>query len=219
MNPYLFALFVIGMIKKISTFKISVLFMVVTTFLVTALTIPFYRYLHPIVPLIYIISVATLFEIVKNKKALIFLILIFCVGQTLGNIFLDTRFKNNLVNKNKPPVYAVLSYKLKEVTNKNEVVLTNLDTWGSWYGERKTIWFPLEPEMIIPYEDKIDAIYLTSYKINDDNYHMGKAWREIFENPKNQKVLPNFKYVEEYNFSADDNYQKDSPRAILLIKK
>lgn len=219
MNPYLFGLFVIGLFKKNKVFNISVLFMVLLTFLVTALTIPFYRYLHPVVPLIYIIGVATLYEIIKNKKALIFLILIFCVGQTFGNIFLDTRFKNKIVNKEMPPVYAVLSYKLKEITNPNDIVLTNLDTWGSWYGERKTVWFPLEPEMIIPYKDKIDAIYLTSYKMDDDNYYMGEKWREIFINPKTQKRLPDYKYVGEFVFSPDGNYQKETARAILLVRK
>ena len=170
MNPYLFALFVIGLFKKPSPFKISVLFMVCLTFLVTALTIPFYRYLHPIVPLIYILGIATLVQIIssfaenmklKNKSRYVvvvstILVLFFAVGQTLGVLFLDSRFERKLHNIDKAPIYVEMSYKLKEITGKDDVILTNLDTWGSWYGERKTVWFPLEPEMIIPKENVKD---------------------------------------------------------------
>jgi len=219
MNPYLFVLFVIGLFKKQSTFNISVLFMTLLTFFVTALTIPFYRYIHPVVPLIYIISIATLAEIIKSKKYLILIVFIFAVGQTLGVIFLDSRFERKTHNVTKAPIYVEMSYKLKEITKKDDVIVTNLDTWGSWYGERKTIWFPLEPEMIIPIGDEIDAIYLTSYKMDDENYYMGEKWREIFDNPENQKILENYKYSGTYEFNAEDNYQKLDAKAILLIKK
>lgn len=230
-NPYMWGLFFIGLFtwgkdKLQNNFKISVIFMTLVTFLVTALTIPFYRYLHPVIPLVYIIGIATLFEIISKllnekyvKVVTISLVFIFCVGQTLGVLFLDSRFKAKSVNDDKPPVYAVLSYKLKEITSPTDTILTNLDTWGSWYGERKTIWFPLEPSMIISVEDKIDAIYLTSYLIDDENYHMGENWREIFENPQNQTILKDFKYVGTYEFSAEDNYQRQEAKAILLIKK
>ena len=230
MNPYLFALFVIGLFKKPSPFKISVLFMVCLTFLVTALTIPFYRYLHPIVPLIYILGIATLVQIIssfaenmklKNKSRYVvvvstILVLFFAVGQTLGVLFLDSRFERKLHNIDKAPIYVEMSYKLKEITGKDDVILTNLDTWGSWYGERKTVWFPLEPEMIIPKENEIDAIYLTSYKIDDDNYYMGEKWREMFNNPEEQIILPNYKFAGEYEFKAEDNYEREVGRAILF---
>lgn len=230
-NPYILSLFFIGLFtwgkdKLQNNFKISIIFMTLVTFLVTALTIPFYRYLHPIVPLVYILGVATLVEIVsklasaKYVKLISFiLIFVFCIGQTLGVIFLDSRFKAKTVNKDKPPVYVVLSYKLKEITKPTDVIVTNLDTWGSWYGDRRTVWFPLDPAMIIPAEDKIDAIYLTSYLIDDENYYMGENWRKIFNDPKNQTILKDFKFVDSYEFKAEDNYQRQDAKAILLIKK
>jgi hypothetical protein len=246
-NPYMFTLFVLGLFswgknKLLDSFKIASLFMIITTFFVTALTIPFYRYIHPIIPLVYIIAVITLYEIVeylvsryeiiKNKQSLavengkkIFtgivttcLVLFFAVGQTVGHFVLDSRFERKIKNVDKPPIYVLMSWKLKEITNKDQVVLTNLDTWGSWYGERKTIWYPVEPEMIIPEEKRIDAIYLTSYKMDDENYYMGQKWRELFENPERQTILPNYKFVGEYEFSADDNYERESGRSILLVK-
>lgn len=234
-NPYLFGLFVVGLFswgkdKLQNSFKIFVLFVTFLTFLVTALTIPFYRYIHPVVPLVYIVAVATLVEIVSyfvsswNIKAKNIavgmvstaLVLFFGVGQTLGIILLDSRFERKMKNTDKAPIYVEMSYKLKEITDKDMVIVTNLDTWGSWYGERKTIWFPLEPNMILPVEDNIDAIYLTSYKMDDENYYMGEAWREIFENPEKQTILPSFKFVGEYEFKAEDNYERENGRAILL---
>lgn len=219
-NPYLFALFIIGVAKKQSAFNISVLFMTLLTFLVTALTIPFYRYIHPVVPLIYIVGVGTLVEIFKDHKfkniISIFLILFFAVGQTLGIVLLDSRFERKMTNADKAPIYVLQSRILKDVTGKDDVIVTNLDTWGSWYGERKTIWFPLEPSMILPVKENIDYIYLTSYKKDDENYYMGKEWREIFENPEKQTTLPDYKFVAEYEFKANDNYERENGRAILL---
>ena len=228
-NPYLWGLFFIGLFwwgkdKTTNSFRASVVFMTLVTFLVTALTIPFYRYLHPIVPPVYIFGVATLVEIVsklaKPKYQTFFsliLVLFFVVGQSLGAIFLDPRFTDKLVNRDKPPVYVVLSRKLKEITKPTDIILTNLDTWGSWYGERKTVWFPLTP--VVVGGRSFDAIYLTSYKMDDENYLMGREWREIFVNPTNQKILPGYKLAGEYFFEPYENYERQAARAVLLTKK
>jgi hypothetical protein len=147
-----------------------------------------------------------------------FLIMFFAVGQTLGIVFLDSRFEKKTKNIDKSPIYVQMSLKLKEITGDKDVVLTNLDTWGSWYGERKTIWFPLEPSMFLPVQDNIDAIYLTSYKMDDENYYMGEKWREVFNNPKNQKNLPDFKFVGEYEFQSENNFERENGRAVLLVR-
>lgn len=242
-NPYLFALFIIGIFKwgkdKVqNSFKIASIFIVLFTLLVVAASIPFFRYIHPIIPLVYIIAVGTLVEILSykySKKSLItistFLILFFGVGQTLGIFLLDSRFVADTHNVGKPPVYAELAYKLRDNTTKNEVVLTNLDTWGTWYGERKTVWFPLTPNQIIdPKTGKIpfDAIYLTSYLIDDQNYYMGADWREIFNNPTDSKkwicdgcgeIAKEFTLKGIYKISASEDYERQDASAILLIKK
>jgi hypothetical protein len=153
------------------------------------------------------------------------------VGQTLGIIFLDSRFERNTQNAGKPPVYFVLSQILKENTNPNQVVVTNLDTWGSWYGERRTVWFPLEPKKLIdPSSGKIpfDAIYLTSYLIDDENYYMGDEWRLIFNNPNDSrkwtcegcdKIAEEFKLKNIYTINPDMDKERVDVRAVLLIKK
>lgn len=237
-SPYMWGLFLVGLVgwgkdKTKNLFKLLTFLFVISNFVLVALTIPFFRYLHPVVPLVYIVATGTLVKIVRvqitKKNYVIFtsslLILLFSVGQSLGVIFLDSRFEAKALNKEKAPVYVELSYILKENTGVENVVITNLDTWGSWYGERKTVWFPLTPEMLDINEDgnpPFDAIYLTDYRIDDENYYMGEAWREIFNDPighSNELVLENYEFVDEYSVSAEDTYENESARAILLVRK
>jgi hypothetical protein len=149
----------------------------------------------------------------------------------LGVLILDSRFEANTHNAGKPPVYVVLSQILKANTNPSQVIVTNLDTWGSWYGERKTVWFPLEPgQLINPSTGKIpfDAIYLTSYLIDDANYYMGSDWRMIFNNPTDpkkwtcdgcQEIAKEFKLERTYSVPKSDDYDNIDANAILLVKK
>jgi len=262
-SPYMWGLFVVGLFKwnvkqgntlkrkdrVENSLKVTTIFMVLVTFLVTALTIPFFRYLHPVVPLIYLFATATLVWIVREiangqwamvkkwpitkrlkKETLVtvisgFLIFFFVVGQTLGVIFLDSRFKEARTNRGKPPVYVQLSWILRNHTKKDAVIITNLDTWGSWYGERKTIWFPLKPEQLIPKDNEeiyFDAIYLTSYLIGDENYYMGEEWRQIFYNPEapeNEFIESNYELTGIYTIPAEETYEKQVARAVLLTRK
>ena len=254
-SPYIWGLFAIGLFvwskdRLQNSLKIATIFMVILTFLVTALTIPFFRYLHPVVPLVYLFAVSTLVWIVESiinsqfsiynyfrrkfprlKKQLLIagistlLILFFVVGQTLGVIFLDSRFKAKQVNKGKPPVYVQLSWLLRDNTSKSDVIITNLDTWGSWYGERKTVWFPLKPEQLIPpvgKENQFDAIYLTSYLMDDENYYVGDEWRQIFYNPEspgNGFIKANYTLKGVYEIPASETYERKDARAVLLVKK
>lgn len=249
-SPYMWGLFAISLFvwgkdKSKNIFNLLTLLVVSGSFVLAALTIPFYRYLHPVVPFVYIGAVATLVEVMRllntdyglwkriklyNLLSII-LILFFVVGQTLGVIFLDSRFVRKTHNVGKPPVYVNLSRILKDNTDKSLVVITNLDTWGSWYGERKTVWFPLEPKQIInPNTNQIpfDAIYLTSYKMDDQNYYMGENWRQIFENPGKPalwtcdgcgEIAKEFKLVNTFNLEPSDNYEGNNAKAVLLVRK
>lgn len=246
MSPYLAGVFVLGLFVKEKTkeakaLKIAGLFMILVTFFVTAVTIPFFRYLHPVVPFVYLFAVSTIVKIVEewqvNIKSLkikrnvlvtaisLFLITFFVVGQTLGVTFLDSRFERRNKNIEKPPVYVQLSWKLKGLTKPDDLIVTNLDTWGSWYGERKTVWFPLKPDMLIPDEGRenlFDAIYLTSYLMDDENYYMGEEWRDIFYNPQDMYgsfIAENYLFSQEVEINAEDTYENQSARAILLVRK
>lgn len=243
-SPYLIALTAISFVmwdssrRELNTFKFMTLFISLGTLIITALTIPFFRYLHPILPYIYVLAVGTLFDFVgkylKHKwqfSASIVLVVLFAVGQTLGVIFLDSRSINKSHNFDKPPKYYLLGNILKQNTSKDSVVLTNLDTWGSWYGERKSVWFPLEPKMIIDKDGSripFDALYLTDYLIDDQNYYMSKDWRKIFENPESPDkwdcemcdvLAKNFELKSVYTVPASDNYDNSMARAVLLVRK
>ena len=143
----------------------------------------------------------------------------------MGAILVDSRFEAKRVNKGQPPVYAALSYTLRDNTDPEDIIVTNLDTWGSWYGERKTIWYPLKPEMLKfdQFEKPpFDAIYLTSYKIDDENYYMGEEWRQIFynpEDPENEFIAENYELKEIIQIESKDVYEKQGARAVLLVKK
>lgn len=243
-NPYIFALFLLSLIKpekrnNISAIKIVTIFVSCLTLIVTAASIPFFRYIHPIVPLIYLVAIYSLVSVVSafvsDKKRLTYLsfalIAVYTLGQTLGVIFLDSRFEKKIYNFDKPQVYVVLSKLLKEKTNPNDVVITNLDTWASWYGERTTIWFPADPKKIInPKNGDIpfDAIYLTSYLINDQNYFMDDSWHMIFDNPNNpekwtcdgcSEIANRFVLKTTFSIHANDVYENKDATAILLVKK
>jgi len=253
-SPYMWGLFVIGLFKwgkdKLeNSLKMATFLMVVATFLVIAITIPFFRYLHPVTPLVYLFATATLVwivrEIVDNqwvmikkwpivsrlkKEALVvgicsFLIFFFVVGQTLGVIFLDSRFKAARTSRGKPPVYVQLSWILRDNTDSDDVIVTNLDTWGSWYGERKTVWFPLKPDQLNIKDSEsvqFDAIYLTSYLIDDENYYMDDEWRDILFNPEShnqQFIKDNYEYIGEFNIPTFETYEKIEGRAVLFTKK
>ncbi|MFC1710090.1 ArnT family glycosyltransferase [Patescibacteria group bacterium] len=238
-SPYLWGLFAISIFrwkkdKVYNAVKIVSILMVVLVFLTTAVTIPFFRYIHPVVPLVYLFAVDALvwiitkitedmkkngFDIDKKRYiyiSIIILMMFFVVGNTLGVIFLDSRFKSKTVNIGKHPIYVQLSWRLKEITEENDVIVTNLDTWGSWYGERKTVWYPLEPDMLVSHAGKdnpFDAIYLTSYLMDDENYYMGEEWRKIFEDGS---ALDGYELESEFKIDSKDTYENTDARAVLL---
>ena len=263
LNPYLFSLFVLSFFipsksKTVGAFKIASLFVFIFVFLTAALSIPFYRYLHPVVPFVYILGVETLFEVIykfqitsskqipnsklqitrtmlSSKKTFLvlgicLLLIFYAVGQSVGVLVLDRRFERKIYNFGKPPVYVELARVLKENTDENQVVLTNLDTWGSWYGKRKTVWFPLEPKQLInPKNGEIpfDAIYLTNYKMDDPNYYMGEDWRMIFENPQNPEkwecdgcfeIARNYTLRGIYKINSSDVYEKEEGVGVLFVR-
>ena len=221
MPSFIFILFILSMFireeeRRLNYLKYTFLFMFLLSILSTSASIPFFRYLHPFVPLLLMFAVFTLSKFVKFKFVYI-LVFIYLIANSLGILFLDSRFIANTKNTDKPPIYVLLSQKLKENTKDGDLIVTNLDTWGSWYGERRTIWFPLDPKVII--ESSFDAIYLISYKMNDENYYMNNDWRYIFNNPEDQKILSQYELEKEFVINSEDTYENEPANAILLVKK
>jgi hypothetical protein len=242
LSPYLAGFYLLSLFRwekerEKRIFRLVVLFIVVATFFASAAFLPIYRYLHPIIPFVYLLAVEMIVWMVSNvvseqrsvfsKKLLITftLVFIFIIGQTVGKIFLDSRYIRARTNLGKSPVYVELARILKENTNPDDLIITNLDTWGSWYGERKTIWFPLEPSQLIPSEGKelkIDAIYLTSYKMDDENYFMGEEWRKIFSGPEELEdpfFAEDFELAKKFELAPEETYEREGAQAVLLIRK
>jgi len=218
--------------KEANALHFAGFFILLVSFFVSAITIPFMRYIHPVVPLVIIFSVEMLFwildRIFKDRKKVLVVctlfILFFVIGQTLGSLFLDSRYLRNHVNWGKPPAYVKLAQILRENTKENEIVLSNLDTWGTWYGKRKTIWFPSEPEQLVPPQNKrlaIDAIYLTSYKMDDEASFMGDGWRKILNFPEQLEddfISRNFNLVKKFEISENETYEGEKLTAVLLTR-
>lgn len=243
-SPYLFALFVLGLLCKFKNnryrlFVHSVLFTILLTIIVTSSSIPLYRYLHPVLPLGYLLGIIMLGKMVEliNKHncyanlykfkylILLTLVFVFSYGKTLGHLFLDSRFSSKIYDKNKPPIYVRLASEVKNKIPNTSIVLTNLDTWGSWYGNKSTVWYPFKPEMIKPEDGQkniYNAIYLTSYLMDDNNYYMGDEWRQIFYNPENIEndfIRENYQLIEIIEIPAEETYEKQAARAVLLVRK
>lgn len=245
MSPYFFALFILGLFiknksKEVANIKIITVIATVAIFLLAALTIPFYRYVHPIVPLIYIIAAGTLVNVIytlkpikifkikgKSLTALVagMVVIVLTVGINLGILAHDYRYYAARNNFNKPPAYVLLSEKLEQNTNPGNFVVTNLDTWGSWYGHRKTMWFPLRPEQLEPLDStdlQVDAIYLTTYRMDDENYLVGDEWRKLLDNPEDPGIdfiSKNFKFVASFRISSRDDFENTPEEAVLFVRK
>jgi hypothetical protein len=97
-SPYLATFFIISLLykEKLRTsqvIKIGSALMIFGVFSLAALTLPLYRYIHPIIPLVYIFAVGAIVKSLRQNIKSRFrvttiamsLILLFSVGQTLGD--------------------------------------------------------------------------------------------------------------------------------------
>lgn len=238
-SPYLGALFVIGLFikekaKDVRQLRLYTLFVFSSSLAVAAITIPFYRYIHPALPLVYIFAVGALYKIISNTSRsssrasaaiLVSLVLLFSVGQSLGVLLLDRRFKQNEFNLHMPPGYVLLSEEYKNKFPTTGLVLTNLDTWLSWYGETKSMWLPLEPNML-PSDTQaaagIEAVFLTNYLAEDDNYRLSEAWQRLLQSPESisETELGNeFEYVGRVDLESQKVYENKKYFGVIFMKK
>jgi len=94
-----------------NSLKVVTVFVTAATFLVAALTIPFFRYLHPVVPLVYVFAISTLVWVVEKMAQ-------------------DLRFKIFNLSKNKKLEKTIhKSY----LFNLNSNVLSGTDPLGNFY--------------------------------------------------------------------------------------
>ncbi len=235
-SPFLAVLYFLSLLrwkKEEIPFRLTTIFLLILSIVAASLTIPFMRYIHPVVPLMIILGVEmlvwTVSQLFKPGKKVFLLslgfILFFVVGPTLGQIFLDSRFLVKTVNSNKPPINFILGKMVGEETRPNDLVVTNLDTWGSWYGERKTVWLPFKPDQLIPpsgQKTKIDAIFLTSYLANDPAQALGEEWQEVLDKPEqltDSFLKDNFYLAKKFKIEPGENYGRDAVYGVILKKR
>lgn len=195
--------------------------------IIVALSVPSYRYLHPLLPFVILSGISAFTHLTQKIKLAPALASGLFLLIPLFSLLIDTRFVRQTHNSQKPSAVKILAQHLAALTPPDSVTITNLDVWGSWFGDRTTIWFPLEPSQIASVaanidHNPIDYIYLVSYKANDENYHVGLSWSSLLQKPatiSDDYLRNNYDLLRQFDISAADNYQNQIVTATLLKRK
>ena len=195
--------------------------------LAASLTLPNARYIHPILPLIFICSVLSL-EIIAdklisdNKLRTFFIVAIILLISlpAIGHFTLDARFQNRLLNTSQPPVYRLIAKEMAIDIPRGHLIITNLDAWAAWYEGLTTMWFPISPDQLSVGGKRPTAEYIviTNYLENDADFALGE-WKEVVYSPNkisNQLLLENYELVKTFIIPAKDNYQNIEIKGTIL---
>lgn len=194
-----------------------------------AATSPHMRYIHYALPFLIILGVDFLDKVFQQfipKRQTLGLILVltaFFLLPFLGATILDTRFINRINNLHKPYAQKVLGETLGKLTDKEVVAVTNLDTWGSWYGKRKTVLLPLNMEDLKTLDQNlgVQAVYLTDYQRNNENHPLQGEWGTLYDTPEkieDSYFKEHFSLAKEGTISALEVYENNSYTYKLWIK-
>lgn len=219
------ALFLKGS-KEINNFKLAFSVSFAITILAIALGVPHVRYLHPFIPLLIILAAAfieksrnTLFQGMENAKVT-FLILLFVLFQPIGLLLLDSRFDRKTYNINKAPAHYVIAKKLTKEIKENSTIVTNLDTWATWYGRINSIIIPLERENFLRVDKtvKADAIALTDFQKDNEDHPLTGFWEKLFFSPETKDVYiqDNFKKRTEIIIDKNEVYENQQYKIVIL---
>jgi len=187
--------------------------------LAASITLPNARYIHPTLPLIFICAAVGLAQI--PHKLLAWLTILLIVLPTLGHLTLDARFRRQQFNYGQPPVYKVISDVMAQHIPKGKLVITNLDAWAAWYEGLTTMWFPLSPDMLSGYENKVNFIVITNYKEQDGDFTLG-PWREVVYSPENITntfLAKNYQILTTFTITPDKVYENQPFQGTILVRK
>jgi len=228
-NPFIMVLFFLSFLKKedlsfgrqgkgIAFLRWMALFWIVF-FLMTGVVGVFnIRYVHPVLPLVIIFAVSMFFEIAAKftgrKKPELLLaggyILIFLVLFPLTQINLGAKITKKGRNTGKSSVYKIIGESFADSARESDMVGTNVEVWGSWYGKRKTI---LLPDNLALLSGKINVVVLSSFSPGTE---MGKSWQEVFDKGGG---FDGFKLVDKIEIAAVDNYQNIPVKLVVFKRK
>lgn len=218
--------------SDVKAFRIVVLSMVAGSLLLAAVTSPHIRYLHFVLPFIIILAVSFLHDILRRyhlsagqiSLVLILILSSFMIFPLIGTTGIDARFRDQQFNTKKPLAQKVLGEKLGELTGTDEIVVTNLDTWGSWYGKTKTVMMPVDFEVLqkIDQRMRINTIFLTDFQRGNEDHPLSGDWGVMFDDPArvtDQFMINNFQLVKEGTVSAQEVYDNKPFTYKLWIRK
>ncbi len=231
-SPIIFGFFILGLFLRypkpaVKWFYIFASLTVLFFILGASATLPNARYVHPVIPLVFIgasMSLAEISNLFNKQKIALAILLFFVALPALGFFTLDTRFRQNQYNTDKPPVYKIISEIMAENIPKNHLIITNLDAWAAWYQGLTTMWFPLSPDLLQPatnQTNKIDYIVITNYLENDSDFALG-PWKEVVYTPDkitNHFLVNNYKVLKIFTITPDQDYEKQEYKGTILIKK
>ena len=189
-------------------------------------SIPNARYVHPIMPLVIISASLTLIQILekfspKRLDIKLALIIFFLTLTTIGYFTLDARFRAQQFNLDKPPVYRQISTLMAESIPKGKLVITNLDALSAWYEGLTTMWFPLSPDQLAGFQDKVSYIVITNYKEHDGDFALGD-WREVVYSPEkigNQFLKTNYRLLTTFEIRPEQVYENQSYLGTILVRR
>lgn len=230
-SPVLILLFIYALfLVKTSRQRQYLLFVLVNLFLFTlaaSLTLPIARYIHPLLPYLVIGSAYALvcsLNQIRHGRVYLFIVICLILIRPMGQLLLDTRFESKTLNTSKPPAYYVISRVFSDNISKNKLIITNLDSWAAWYFGLTTMWFPVNPDMLIPPEGKrsqIDYIAITNYNENDGDFTLGE-WRDVVYHPDkitNQYLLDNYKVLKTFSIDKSLVRENKEVRGTILVRK
>ena len=223
---FIYSLFVKSKKKELKYFKIFTSVSLISFLLAASATLPNARYVHPIIPLVMISAAVGLVELVKNipskaRNIALIVLSLFIIFPTIGHFTLDARARANQFNVKQPPVYRQISSVMADNIDQGHLIITNLDAWAAWYEGLTTMWFPLEIDMLVGYEDKVDYIVITNYKENDGDFALGD-WRQVVYSPdslENEWLLDNFDLLETFEITPEQVRENKAYQGTILVNK
>jgi 4-amino-4-deoxy-L-arabinose transferase-like glycosyltransferase len=194
--------------KKISNIKMLILGMILIELIII---IPLFlfemRFIQFLIPELLLFSS----YLILKKRVLIPVI--------IGLLFYISPFYLPIFKgiEKSPNPYIEFGRFVRENTEESDVIASDLSWAISWYGDRKTVWYPLNYNVIKRIDKKlrIDSIVVTSYillpdkipkkapewikkKIAERSYEDKRLWLNLLYNPYN--LYMNFKVKDTFNF-------------------
>lgn len=213
--------------QALSIFRLFSVFAFLLFLAAAVAVLPFARYVHPVLPLIFISAGIFLAEISRLTtfrwgKFFVLITVIFLTLPTIGKFTVDQRYIAKNFNTNRPPATKVISDIMAEHISTRKMIITNLDAWAAWYHDLTTMWFPSSPDQLKTVDAQtIDYIVITNYNENDADFALGD-WKEVVYQPdkiQNQYLKMNFKLLKKVIIVPNQVYENREYRLTILQRK